>query len=176
MDGPIRRRIESFVTTFLRLQGVDVIELKINGAVHEIDADEATPLLYILRNDLGLSGPRFGCGLAQCGACTVLVDGNPVRACVTPAAALSSSEITTLEGLGDREDPHPLQSSFVEEQAAQCGFCANGMIMTAAALLEQNPSPSDDEIRRALAGNLCRCGTHTRILKAIKRAAEGNSA
>ncbi len=160
----------------MRLQGVDVIELKINGAVHEFDVDETTPLLYILRNDLGLSGPRFGCGLAQCGACTVLVDGNPVRACVTPAAALSTSEITTLEGLGSREDPHPLQASFVEEQAAQCGFCANGMIMTAAALLERNASPSDDEIRRALAGNLCRCGTHTRILKAIKRAAEGGSA
>jgi nicotinate dehydrogenase subunit A len=153
--------------------GVEVIELKVNGAVHEIEVEETTPLLYILRNDLGLSGPRFGCGLAQCGSCTVLVDGNPVRACVTPAAALISSEITTLEGLGSREEPHPLQSSFIEEQAAQCGYCANGMIMTAAALLEQNASPSDDEIRRALAGNLCRCGTHTRIIKAIKRADTG---
>ena len=176
MDGPKRHGIEFGTTTFLGPQGVNIIELKVNGAVHEVDVDDTTPLLYILRNDLGLSGPRFGCGLAQCGACTVLVDGNPVRACVTPAAALNSSEITTLEGLGSRDDPHPLQSSFVEEQAAQCGFCANGMIMTAAALLDRNAAPSDDEIRRALAGNLCRCGTHTRILRAIKRVAEGNAA
>lgn len=129
----------------------------------------------MLRNDLGLSGPRFGCGLAQCGACTVLVDGRPVRSCIAPVSAVADKSVTTLEGLGNRADPHPVQQAFVAEQAAQCGYCANGMIITAAALLEDNPNPTDAEIRQALAGNICRCGTHTRILKAIKRAAQGSA-
>ncbi len=148
-----------------------MIELNVNGAAHEVDIDPSTPLLYVLRNDLNLNGPRFGCGLAQCGACTVLVDGNPVRSCITPMSAVATGEVTTLEGLGDRDDPHPVQTAFIAEQAAQCGYCSNGMIMAAASLLEHNSNPSDSEIRQALAGNLCRCGTHTRILKAVRRAA-----
>ncbi len=148
-----------------------MIELNVNGAAHEVDIDPSTPLLYVLRNDLNLNGPRFGCGLAQCGACTVLVDGNPVRSCITPVSAVATGEVTTLEGLGDRDDPHPVQTAFIAEQAAQCGYCSNGMIMAAASLLEHNSNPSDSEIRQALAGNLCRCGTHTRILKAVRRAA-----
>ncbi len=136
-----------------------------------MDVDASTPLLYVLRNDLNLNGPRFGCGLAQCGACTVLVNGLPVRSCVTPVSAVATAEVTTLEGLGGRDDPHPVQKAFIAEQAAQCGYCSNGMIMAAASLLAHNPDPSDNEIRQALAGNLCRCGTHTRILKAVRRAA-----
>ena len=136
-----------------------------------MDVDASTPLLYVLRNDLNLSGPRFGCGLAQCGACTVLVNGVPVRSCITPVSAIAAAEVTTLEGLGERDDPHPVQNAFIAEQAAQCGYCSNGMIMAAASLLERNSDPSDSEIRQALAGNLCRCGTHTRILKAVRRAA-----
>ena len=136
-----------------------------------MDVDASTPLLYVLRNDLNLNGPRFGCGLAQCGACTVLVNGLPVRSCVTPVSAVATAEVTTLEGLGERDDPHPVQKAFIAEQAAQCGYCSNGMIMAAASLLAHNPDPSDIEIRQALAGNLCRCGTHTRILKAVRRAA-----
>ncbi len=149
-----------------------MIELNVNGAAHEVNVDPSTPLLYVLRNDLNLNGPRFGCGLAQCGACTVLVDGNPVRSCITPVSAVATGEVTTLEGLGDRDDPHPVQTAFIAEQAAQCGYCSNGMIMAAASLLEHNSNPSDSEIRQALAGNLCRCGTHTRILKAVRRAAQ----
>ncbi len=137
-----------------------------------MDVDVSTPLLYVLRNDLNLNGPRFGCGLAQCGACTVLVNGNPLRSCITPVSAIATAEVTTLEGLGDRENPHPVQKAFIAEQAAQCGYCSNGMIMAAASLLERNPEPSDNEIRQALAGNLCRCGTHMRILKAVRRAAQ----
>ncbi len=136
-----------------------------------MDVDASTPLLYVLRNDLNLNGPRFGCGLAQCGACTVLVNGIPVRSCITPVSAVATAEVTTLEGLGQRDDPHPVQTAFIAEQAAQCGYCSNGMIMAAASLLAHNPEPSDSEIRQALAGNLCRCGTHTRILKAVRRAA-----
>jgi len=136
-----------------------------------VDVDASTPLLYVLRNDLSLNGPRFGCGLAQCGACTVLVNGLPVRSCVTPVSAVATAEVTTLEGLGGRDDPHPVQKAFIAEQAAQCGYCSNGMIMAAASLLAHNPDPSDNEIRQALAGHLCRCGTHTRILKAVRRAA-----
>ncbi len=136
-----------------------------------MDVDASTPLLYVLRNGLNLNGPRFGCGLAQCGACTVLVNGVPVRSCITPVSAIAAAEVTTLEGLGERDDPHPVQRAFIAEQAAQCGYCSNGMIMAAASLLERNPDPSDSEIRQALAGNLCRCGTHTRILKAVRRAA-----
>lgn len=137
-----------------------------------MDVDASTPLLYVLRNDLNLNGPRFGCGLAQCGACTVLVNGSPLRSCITPVSAIATAEVTTLEGLGDRINPHPVQKAFIAEQAAQCGYCSNGMIMAAASLLERNPEPSDNEIRQALAGNLCRCGTHMRILKAVRRAAQ----
>lgn len=136
-----------------------------------MDVDASTPLLYVLRNDLNLNGPRFGCGLAQCGACTVLVNGLPMRSCVTPVSAVATAEVTTLEGLGGRNNPHPVQKAFIAEQAAQCGYCSNGMIMAAASLLAHNPDPSDSEIRQALAGHLCRCGTHTRILKAVRRAA-----
>ena len=147
------------------------IDLKVNGTVHSLDVDETAPLLQTLRNELKLSGPRFGCGLGQCGACTVLVDGRPVRACIITVAAAEHAEITTLEGLGTRDDPHPVQAAFIAEQAAQCGYCSNGMIMAAAALLERRPDPSDAEIRAALDAYLCRCGTHTRILRAVKRAA-----
>jgi len=140
-----------------------------------VDVDASTQLLYVLRNDLNLNGPRFGCGLAQCGACTVLVNGSPVRSCITPVSAIASAEVTTLEGLGDRGNPHPVQEAFIAEQAAQCGYCSNGMILAAASLLERNSDPTDNEIRQALAGNLCRCGTHTRILKAVRRAAQNRA-
>jgi len=131
-----------------------------------------TPLLYVLRNELGLRGPRFGCGLSQCGACTVHVDGRPVRSCGMPVSAVTATAVvTTLEGLGTPAQPHPLPQAFIEAQAVQCGFCINGMIMTAAALLASNPKPDESELRGALAGNLCRCGTHLRILRAIRRAA-----
>ena len=131
-----------------------------------------TPLLYVLRNELGLRGPRFGCGLSQCGACTVHVDGRPVRSCGMPVSAVAATAaVTTLEGLGTPAQPHPLQQAFIDAQAVQCGFCINGMIMTAAALLASNPKPDEGELRGALAGNLCRCGTHLRILRAIRQAA-----
>jgi nicotinate dehydrogenase subunit A len=147
------------------------ISLKVNGVSRPVPAEPDTPLLYVLRNDLALNGTKFGCGLAQCGCCTVLVDGNPVRSCVTPIAAVEKSEVTTLEGLGSREKPHPLQQAFIDEQAAQCGYCISGMIMSAKALLDRNPHPSEADIRAALAGNLCRCGTHNRIIRAVQRAA-----
>jgi nicotinate dehydrogenase subunit A len=150
------------------------VELRVNGRNHSVDVAPSTPLLPVLRNDLGLSGPRFGCGLGQCGACTVLVSGNSVRACVTPISAVGNAEITTLEGLGGRSEPHPVQAAFIAEQAAQCGYCSNGMILSAAALLARNANPSDEEIRGALAGHLCRCGSHTRIIKAVRRAARGS--
>ena len=145
--------------------------LTVNGETQNVEVEESDKLLYLLRNELGLNGPKFGCGLTQCGACTVLVDGQPTRSCMTPVASVADTEVTTLEGLGTQDEPSALQQAFIEEQAAQCGYCINGMIMTAQALLESNPNPSDEEIRTALAGNLCRCGTHTRIIKAIKRAA-----
>jgi len=129
-------------------------------------------LLYVLRNDLELNSAKFGCGLAQCGACTVLIDGKAVRSCVTPISALAKSEITTLEGLGSVDKPHALQQAFIEEQAAQCGYCINGMIMSAKELLDRNPQPSEGDVRTALAGNLCRCGTHNRIVRAVLRAAQ----
>lgn len=147
------------------------VELSVNGRPRVVDVEDATALLFVLRNELGLSGPRFGCGLGQCGACTVLADGTPLRSCVTPVSAIAGREITTLEGLGDRERPHPLQRAFIAEQAAQCGYCSNGMIMSAAALLEANADPSDAEIRSALSPCLCRCGTHARIVRAVRRAA-----
>ncbi len=148
-----------------------MITLRVNGVSRTVDAEPDTPLLYVLRNDLALHGPRFGCGLAQCGACTVIMDGAAVRSCVTPAARAAGRKVTTLEGLGSVEKPHPVQRAFIEEQAVQCGYCINGMIMTSKALLDRKPNPSDREIRQALAGNLCRCGTHPRIIRAVKRAA-----
>lgn len=148
-----------------------MITLEVNGRRHEVDVDPATPLLYVLRDHLGLNGAKFGCGLGQCGACTVMVDGAAVLSCVVPVSVMQGRRIKTLEGLGTRENPGPVQRAFIEEQAAQCGFCIPGMIMQAQALLEKNPSPSQAEIRRALATNLCRCGTHMRILRAVERAA-----
>jgi nicotinate dehydrogenase subunit A len=151
---------------------VMAVSLKVNGAVHEVAAEPDTPLLYVLRNDLGLNAAKFGCGLGQCGACTVLVDGAPLRSCVTPIGTLAQSEITTLEGLGTVERPHPLQAAFIEEQAAQCGYCIAGMIMMAKALLDRNQQPSEAEIRLGLAGYLCRCGAHNRIVRAVLKAAQ----
>jgi nicotinate dehydrogenase subunit A len=144
--------------------------ITVNGKAHEVVAAPDTPLLYVLRNELELNGPKFGCGLAQCGACMVHIDGKPARSCSVPVSAVKG-KVTTVEGLGTPEKPHPLQAAFVAEQAAQCGYCANGMIMTAAAFLAQNPKPSEVQIRAALDGNLCRCGTHMRILRAVRRAA-----
>lgn len=145
--------------------------LKVNGRARTVDADADTPLLYVLRDNLALKGPRFGCGLGQCGACTVHVDGEAVRSCMLPVGELKGGAVTTLEGLGTSAKPSRLQQAFIDEQAAQCGYCINGMIMTSAALLAKNRNPSESEIRDALAGNLCRCGTHQRIVAAIKRAA-----
>ena len=147
------------------------VSLKVNGATRSVPAEPDTPLLYVLRNDLELNGAKFGCGAAQCGACTVLVDGQAVRSCVTPIGTLGKSEITTLEGLGTLDRLHPLQRAFIDEQAAQCGYCINGMIMSAKALLDRNPRPSEGDVREALAANLCRCGTHGRIIRAVLRAA-----
>ena len=148
------------------------ISLKVNGATRSVPAEPDTPLLYVLRNDLALNGAKFGCGLAQCGACTVLVNGQATRSCVTPIDALAGADIVTLEGLGTAEKPHALQRAFMDEQAAQCGYCINGMIMTAKALLDHTPKPTERDVREALAGNLCRCGTHNRIVRAIMRAAD----
>lgn len=148
------------------------LTLNVNGATHVVSADADTPLLYLLRNDLALNGPKFGCGLGECGACTVLLDGMPTRSCVTTAKVALGREITTLEGLGTRAELHPVQRAFIEEQAAQCGYCLNGMIMTAKALLDRDPHPSEEAIRRELSRNLCRCGTHVEILRAVQRAAE----
>jgi nicotinate dehydrogenase subunit A len=150
------------------------IKLNVNDNEVQLDIAEDTPLLYALRNDLKLNGPKFGCGVAQCGACTVLVDGNPVRSCVMPVAAVVGRAIVTLEGLGSREEPHPLQTAFIKEQAMQCGYCSSGMMMSAAALLQKNKQPTEDQIRSALQGNLCRCGAHGRIVRAVSEAARGN--
>lgn len=144
--------------------------LSVNGKNIHIQVMADTPLLLVLRNDLALNGPKYGCGLGECGACTVLIDGIAARSCVIPALGVVDRAITTLEGLGDRDHLHPVQRAFIEEQAAQCGYCLNGMIMTTKALLDRNPAPSDGEIRRALSGNLCRCGTHIEILRAVQRA------
>jgi nicotinate dehydrogenase subunit A len=148
------------------------VSLNVNGVVRSVPAEPDTPLLYALRNDFELNGAKFGCGLAQCGACTVLVDGKAVRSCVTPIGTVANSEITTLEGIGTLDKLHPLQRAFIGEQAAQCGYCINGMIMTAKALLDRNPKPSENDVRQALAANLCRCGTHNRIVSAVMRAAQ----
>jgi nicotinate dehydrogenase subunit A len=146
------------------------ISLKVNGKNQVIDSEPDMPLLYALRNDLQLNGPKFGCGLAQCGACTVIMDGNAIRSCVTPMSATQNKAVTTLEGLGSTKKMHRIQQAFVDEQAVQCGYCINGMIMTTKALLDKTPKPTDCQIKEALAGNLCRCGTHVRILRAVKRA------
>lgn len=146
--------------------------LKVNGKAQEVDAQPDTPLLYVLRDQLELHGPKFGCGLGQCGACTVMLDGVAARSCVIPVSKVGGRAVVTLEGLGSTAKPHPVQQAFIEEQAAQCGYCINGMVMTTAAFLAKNKNPSDAEIKRALAGNLCRCGTHVRIVRAVKRAAK----
>jgi len=147
------------------------VSLRVNGRTHAVTVEPDTALLFVLRNDLKLNGPKFGCGRGECGACTVIVDGRAVRSCVTAVGDVRDGEIVTLEGLGSRENPHPVQRAFIEEQAAQCGYCIPGMIMRAQALLEKNPSPSDAEIRKHLSPNLCRCGTQVRILRAVHRAA-----
>ena len=147
------------------------IAFTVNGKPQQSTAAPETPLLYVLRNDLALNGAKFGCGLAQCGACTVIVDGTAIRSCITEVSDIEGRSITTIEGLGTVEKPHPLQKAFIEQQAAQCGYCINGMVMTAKAFLDQTPHPSEAQVREALAGNLCRCGTHARILRAIQQAA-----
>lgn len=147
------------------------ISLKVNGKTRVVSAEPGDMLLYVLRNDLGYKGPKFGCGLAQCGTCTVIMDGKAIRSCTTPLSAVRNRPILTLEGLGSVARPHRLQKAFIEEQAAQCGYCMNGMIMTAKVLLDKNPHPTDAEIKRALAPILCRCGSHLRVIRAVQRAA-----
>jgi nicotinate dehydrogenase subunit A len=149
-----------------------MMRLNVNGRDHQIDADPDTPLLYVLRNDLELNAAKFGCGLGQCGACTVIIDGKAVLSCVTPLALLEGRKVTTLEGLGTIEAPAPIQRAFIEEQAAQCGYCIAGMMMRAQSLLQRNSKPTDAEIRSELGLNLCRCGTHMRILRAVRRASQ----
>jgi nicotinate dehydrogenase subunit A len=148
------------------------ISLTVNGTRHKSTATPDTPLLYVLRNDIGINSAKYGCGIAQCGACTVMLDGEAIRSCVYPSSEASKGKITTLEGLGSTNKLHALQKAFIEEQAAQCGYCISGMIMTAKAFLDRVPNPSENEIREAMANNLCRCGTHTRIVRAIARAAK----
>jgi nicotinate dehydrogenase subunit A len=148
-------------------------KLKVNGRAQEVAVPDDTPLLYVLRNDLKLNGPKYGCGLSQCGACTVLVDGQAVRSCVTPVGTVAGQDITTLEGLGTLEKPSKLQQAFIDEQAAQCGYCMNGMIMSAQALLHKTPKPTEAQVRTALDGNLCRCGVHNRVVRAVMRASRG---
>ncbi len=149
------------------------ITLKVNGVSHTVDIDPATPLLYVLSDDLQLNGPKFGCGLGQCGCCTVLVKGQAVRSCITPVSAIAGGEVTTLEGLGSVEKPHAIQQAFIDEQAVQCGFCLSGVVLTAKAYLDRNPKANEADIRNALSGVLCRCGANTRMLKAITRYARG---
>lgn len=151
--------------------GEKTVTLKVNGQTSCVTAMADTPLLLILRNDLQLNGPKYGCGLGECGACTVIIDGLAARSCVFPLAGAEGRAITTLEGIGSREHPHPVQQAFIDEQAAQCGYCMNGMIMTAKALLDRNPHPTEAQIRNELSANLCRCGTHIEILRAVMRAA-----
>jgi aerobic-type carbon monoxide dehydrogenase small subunit (CoxS/CutS family) len=151
---------------------MSTINLKVNGGAHTLDIDPSTPLLYILRNDLGLQGPRFGCGLGQCGACTVIIKGRAVRSCITPASTVQGAEITTLEGLSSNGKLHPIQQAWIDEQVPQCGYCQNGQIMTTKALLDRNPNPTDAEIREGMNATLCRCMTYYRIHSAIKHAAK----
>jgi nicotinate dehydrogenase subunit A len=148
---------------------MSVIDLKVNGHSHSVDVDPATPLLYVLSDDLALRGPKFGCGLGQCGSCTVVIKGQAVRSCVTPVSAVAGSEITTLDGLGSIEKPHPIQKAFIDEQAMQCGFCVNGVIMTAKAFLDRNPRATNAQIQQAMTGVLCRCHAHVRMIRAIQR-------
>ena len=150
---------------------MSTITLKVNGLSHTLDVDPTTPLLYVLSDDLDLRGAKFGCGLGQCGSCTVIVKGQSIRSCITPVSSVDGAEITTLEGLGTNQKPHPIQKAFIEEGAAQCGFCLNGVIMTAKAFLDQKPKASDEEIQQAMSGVLCRCFTHMRMFRAIKKAA-----
>jgi len=147
------------------------LTIRVNGEDHRVAADPSTPLLYVLRSEMGLKGPKFGCGLSECGACTVQLDGRPVRACVTPVSSVAGRAVTTLEGLGSAAHPHPLQTAFIRQQAAQCGYCISGMILESEAFLRSTPRPSDAQIKSALAGHLCRCGTHYRIVRAVKQAA-----
>ena len=149
---------------------MSAVTLHVNGQTHTLDVDPTTPLLYVLSDDLDLRGPKFGCGLGQCGACTVIVKGQAIRSCITPVQAVAGSEITTLEGIGTIDKPHLLQRAFIEAQAAQCGFCVNGVIMTAKAFLDKNPKASEEEVRGSMSGILCRCFTHTRMWQAINRA------
>jgi nicotinate dehydrogenase subunit A len=149
------------------------VSLTVNGIAHTVDVDPATPLLYVLGDELALRGPKFGCGLGQCGACTVIARGRAIRSCVTPVSSVEGASLTTLEGLGTAEKPHPLQQAFIEEQAAQCGFCLNGVILTAKAFLDENPKATDAEIKQALSGVLCRCFTHVRMLRAIGKYRDG---
>ena len=151
---------------------MSAITLKVNGNTHSVDLDPGTPLLYALSDDLGLRGPKFGCGLGQCGSCTVIVKGQAVRSCITPVGSVKDEEITTLEGLGTVEKPHPIQQAFIEEQAAQCGFCLNAIIMTAKAFVDKNPKASDEQIEQAMSSVMCRCFTHVRMRRAIKRYAQ----
>lgn len=151
---------------------MSAITLKVNGRTHNLDLDPATPLLYALSDDLELRGPKFGCGLGQCGACTVIVKGQAIRSCITPVRSVAGAEITTIEGIGSADKPHPIQRAFVEEQAAQCGFCVSGVIMTAKAFLDKNPKASEEQIEQALSGVLCRCFTNVRMLRAIHRASQ----
>src|SRR3954447_12504039 len=152
---------------------MSMINLKVNGRAVMVDVDPSTPLLYILSDDLALRGPKFGCGLGQCGSCTVIVKGQAVRSCVTPVSTVAGADITTLEGLGSSSKPHPIQKAFIDEQAMQCGFCVNGVIMTAKAYLDRNPKATDTEIQQSLSNVLCRCHAHTRMMRAINRYAKG---
>jgi nicotinate dehydrogenase subunit A len=155
---------------------MSILTLRVNGRPQQVDVDPATPLLYVLSDDLGLRGPKFGCGLGQCGACTVVMNGQATRSCVTPVGAVGQNEVTTLEGLGTPDSPHPLQQAFIDEQASQCGFCLSGVMLTAKAFLDRNPRATDDQIRQALSGVLCRCFGNVRMLKAIRRYANGRTA
>jgi nicotinate dehydrogenase subunit A len=155
---------------------VSRIDLKVNGRTRTVDVDPATPLLYVLSDDLELRGPKFGCGLGQCGACTVIMNGRAIRSCVTPVSTAANAEVTTLEGLGTIEKPHPIQQAFIDEQAAQCGFCLSGVVLTAKAFLDQNPKASESEIRQALNGVLCRCFVHQRMMAAINTYARTRTA
>src|SRR5438270_13653276 len=155
---------------------MSAFKLNVNGRSHTVDVDPATPLLYVLSDDLELRGPKFGCGLGQCGACTVIVKGQAVRSCITPVKTVEGAEITTVEGLGTIDKPHPIQQAFIDEQAAQCGFCVSGIIMTAKAFLDKNPKASEEQIQQAMSGVLCRCFTHVRMLAAIRKYARGMGA
>jgi len=151
------------------------LTLRVNGRTREVESDDPdVPLLYVLRNDLGLTGTHFGCGLDQCGACTVLIGGRAIRSCITPARSVGGRDVITIEGLGSPEQPDPLQATFIAEQAAQCGFCTAGMVVTARALLSNTPRPSEQQVREALAGNLCRCGSHARVIRAVLKVAATN--